>query len=93
MHKLDITKAVDRFLAKRQPKQFRQIIHSILKLRHDPAPHDSKPLINSDTYRRVDVGEFRIIYRLEDDTVKIALVGKRNDQEIYRKFKNNPCHP
>jgi mRNA interferase RelE/StbE len=37
-------------------------------------------------YRRSDIGEFRIIYRIKEDTVIIALVGKRNDNEVYNQF-------
>jgi len=88
MYKLDIAKNVDRFLKKLPPKQFRQIVHTILNLRLDPNPHDSKQLIGSPEYKRVDIGEFRIIYRVEDDFVKIAAAGKRNDQAVYRKFKH-----
>ena len=86
MYKLDITRAVDRFLKKLQPKQFRQVVQTILTLRFDPTPHDSKQLIGSPEYRRVDMGEFRIVYRIEDDVIKIAVVGKRNDNDVYRKF-------
>ena len=87
MYKLDITKAVDRFLKKLPPKQFRQIVHTILNLRLDPTPHDSRQLVGSSGYKRVDIGEFRIIYRIEEDVIKIAGAGKRNDQDVYRKFK------
>lgn len=90
MYKLDITKAVDRFLKKLQPKQFRQVVQTILKLRVDPTPHDSEQLIGSPEYRRVDIGEFRIIYRVEGDIVKVAVAGKRNDDEVYRRFEKLP---
>ena len=86
MYELDITKSVDRFLKRLQPKQFRQIVQTILKLRIDPRPPDSKNLKGSPDYKRVDIGEFRIIYRIERETVKIAVVGKRNDDEVYKKF-------
>ncbi len=69
------------------PKQFRQVVTTVLKLRQNPEPNDSKRLIGYPDYRRVDVGEYRVIYRLGEDTVYIALVGKRNDDEVYKKFK------
>jgi mRNA interferase RelE/StbE len=49
---------------------------------------DSKLLAGYASYRRVDIGEFRIIYRYESaqDTVTIVMVGKRNDDEVYRKL-------
>jgi mRNA interferase RelE/StbE len=91
MHNLNITKSVDRFLKSLKPKQYRQILQTILRLRLDPIPHESKQLIGSPEYKRVDIGEFRIIYRIEGDVVKIALVGKRNDDDVYKKFKRLPC--
>jgi mRNA interferase RelE/StbE len=87
MHNLNITKSVDRFLKSLKPKQFRQILQTILRLRLDSDPHDSKQLVGNSDFKRVDIGEFRIIYRVEDDVVKIAVVGKRNDDEVYKKFK------
>ncbi len=87
MYKLDITKAAGKFVRKLDAKQFRQILSTILKLREEAEPHDSKQLIGSAEYRRVDIGEYRIIYRVEKDTVKIAVVGKRNDDDVYRRFE------
>ncbi len=86
IYKLEITKAAGKFLESLPPKQFRQVVLSVLKLRQNPEPNDSKQLIGFDNYRRVDVGEYRMIYRLEADTVYIALIGKRNDDEVYKKF-------
>lgn len=36
---------------------------------------------------RVDSGEYRIIYVVSDNIVKIVLVGLRNDDDAYKKFK------
>ncbi len=51
----------------------------------NPKPHDSKKL-KGYPYRGTDIGEYRIIYRVEEDVLKIALVGKRNDSAIYKKL-------
>ena len=87
MYKLDMTKAAGKFVQKLDAKQFRQVLTTILKLREEPEPHDSKQLMDSPEYRRLDIGESRIIYRVETDTIKIAVVGKRNDEDVYRRFK------
>jgi mRNA interferase RelE/StbE len=86
MFKLDITKAAAKFIANLQAKQYHQVVSNILRLRENPEPHDSKQLKGSAEYRRSDIGEFRIIYRIKEDTVIIALVGKRNDNEVYKQF-------
>ena len=47
----------------------------------NPDPQDSREL-SGYPYRRTDVGEYRIIYSVESHCLKVALVGKRNDDEI-----------
>ena len=83
MPKLDLTARSRKFLAGLPPKQFRQVVTKIFALLDDPAPPDSRPLVGA-PYRRADIGEYRIIYRVEAETLKVALVGKRNDSEVYR---------
>ena len=89
MYKLDLTKTAGKFLQKLPAKQFRQIVTTIFRLREQPDPHDAKQLIGYPEYRRVDIGEYRIVYRIDDDTVRICLIGKSNDSEIYRQFKRS----
>lgn len=88
MLKIDITKSAGKFIKKLPPKQFRQVVGTILALRENPTPTDSKQLKGYPEYQRVDIGEYRIIYRFDKDTVYIAVVGKRNDDEVYKRFKH-----
>ena len=75
------------FIEKLQHKQAKQVLWKVLDLCRDPEPPDSSLLKNSkEGYRRADIGEYRIIYRVLDDTLEILLVGKRNDDEVYRRF-------
>jgi len=89
MRKLDLTARAAKFLDTLPPKQFRQVVMKLFGLLKDPEPPDSKPLAGF-PYRRADIGEYRIIYRVEADVVRIALVGKRNDEEIYRDLARLP---
>ncbi|MEG3862835.1 type II toxin-antitoxin system RelE family toxin [Microcoleus sp. herbarium12] len=72
-----------------QPKIAAQIAKKVLALNVDPLPNDSKQLIGYSGYYRVDSGEYRIIYNFnpEEDLVEIILVGKRNDDEVYKKLE------
>ena len=87
MLKIDITKSAGKFIKKLPPKQYRQVVGTMLSLRENPTPHDSEKLKGYPEYQRVDIGEFRIIYRFDKNTVYIALIGKRNDDEVYKRFK------
>lgn len=87
MLKIEITKSAGKFIKNLPPKQFRQVVGTILALRENPTPTDSKQLKGYPDYQRVDIGEYRIVYRFDKDAVYIAIVGKRNDDEVYRRFK------
>jgi mRNA interferase RelE/StbE len=89
MLKLDIAEKAKAFIKKRQLKHQKQIVAKIQNLREDPFPSDSKSLKGSLDYKRADVGEYRIIYRVKGDTLIVAMVGKRNDDEVYRRFRKN----
>jgi mRNA interferase RelE/StbE len=89
MAKLDGLQTVLDFLKGLQPKIAAQIAKKVLALNVDPLPNDSKQLIGYLGYYRVDSGEYRIIYRFnpEEDLVEIILVGKRNDDEVYKQLE------
>ncbi|MGL5871929.1 MAG: type II toxin-antitoxin system RelE family toxin [Xenococcaceae cyanobacterium] len=89
MAKLDGLETVLDFLKGLQPKIAAQIAKKVLSLNIEPLPNDSKELKGYPNYYRVDSGEYRIVYRfkVDDDLVEIILVGKRNDDEVYKILK------
>jgi mRNA interferase RelE/StbE len=91
MLKLDPSRQAHKFLKHLQasnPKHARQFVHKIQALRDDPQPPGSTLLKGkAAAYRRADIGEYRIVYRVEADTLKLALIGKRNDADIYRQLE------
>jgi len=88
MLKLDIKRPAYDCLTDLQTKQFKQVMLSIIRLTKEPYPHDSQKLAGY-PYHRIDIGEFRIIYDMEnEDTVRVILVGKRNDDEVYKRLRN-----
>ena len=85
MLKLLISKDARKFLDALPPKQFRQIVNRVFALLEEPRPHDSKEL-KGYPFLRNDAGEYRIIYDVQDDTLRPILVGKRNDDDVYRRL-------
>jgi mRNA interferase RelE/StbE len=88
MAKLDGLETVLDFLKGLQPKIAAQIAKKVLSLNIDPLPADSKALLGYLDLYRVDSGEYRIIYQFDPkiDLVKVILVGKRNDDEVYKRL-------
>ena len=75
------------FIEKLPHKHAKQVLLKVLDLCRNPEPPDSSLLKGSDErYRRADIGEYRIIYRVAGDTLEVLLIGKRNDDEVYRRF-------
>jgi mRNA interferase RelE/StbE len=85
--KIQITKRVYKFLDRLPLKPALQLKEKLQGLRVNPSPQDSRLLIGYPNYRRVTVGEYRIIYSVEKDTLLVFLIGKRNDGEVYKKLK------
>ena len=85
MLKLLVSKKAQKFLDDLPPKQFRQIMKKVFALLENPKPHDSEGL-RGYPFLRNDVGEYRIIYDVQGDTLRLILVGKRNDAEMYRQL-------
>ncbi|HIJ89296.1 MAG: type II toxin-antitoxin system RelE/ParE family toxin [Desulfobulbaceae bacterium] len=86
MLKLDLTKKALGFFEQLPPKQFRQVANKVFSLMENPLPYDLKELVGY-PFRRADIGEYRIVYRVEGDILKVALIGKRNDDDVYRQLK------
>ncbi|MDR1579548.1 MAG: type II toxin-antitoxin system RelE/ParE family toxin [Synergistaceae bacterium] len=85
-YKLSVSPEAIDFLFAPQAKQFKQIARAIFTLMGEPFPHDSQELKGYPDFRRKDVGEYRIIYGVQDDTVLIDVIDKRNDDAMYRRF-------
>ncbi len=88
MLKIEIQRAAAKALQRLPPKHRKQVARKIYGLRENPAPQDSKKLKGAlSAYRRADIGEYRIIYRVDDDILRVSLVGKRNDMSVYRQYR------
>ncbi len=85
MLKPDLTNDAMRFLKKRDGKQFLQIFQAIAARCDEPRPSDSISMGNGSHFRK-DVGEFRVIYRFDETTLYVIVVGNRNDSAAYHEF-------
>ncbi|MEH2311302.1 MAG: type II toxin-antitoxin system RelE/ParE family toxin [Nostoc sp.] len=89
MAKLDGLATVLDFLNGLQPKIAAQIAKKVLALNVEPLLADSEQLSGYQGLYRVDSGEYRIVYRYfpDRDLIEVILVGKRNDDDVYKRLK------
>ena len=83
---IDLSKTSEKFLQKLLPKHRLQVAARIFMLAENPHASDTSQLRGYEKYRRADTGEYRIIYRLSTAILSVVLIGKGNDDEIYRKL-------
>ena len=81
---IKLSKRADKALGKIPAKQTKQIAERIKQLADDPEALPTVELKGYAPWRRAKSGEYRIIYKIDRDILRVALVGKRNDDEIYR---------
>ncbi len=85
MLNLDFSAQAIKFLKKLSGKPAKQIKKKIEEMRSNPYPQDSAKLYGY-PFLRTDSGEYRIVYLVNGDTLEIKIVGKRNDDEVYKKL-------
>lgn len=86
MLEIDLSRESLKYLKNILPKHRRQVAEKIFKLAENPCPPDASQLRGYETYYRADIGEHRIIYRFSRMVLGVTLIGKRNDDEVYRKL-------
>lgn len=84
---INTSKSADDFLKTLLPKQFKQVFTKVWDLRKNTRPHDSSKLVGFDNKYRVDIGEYRIIYTFDEIIVNVETIGKRNDDDVYKRVK------
>lgn len=88
MLEINISKDAGKFLKKLTGKPLKQIKAKLLLMLENPYPQDSVKLQGYSFYR-VDSGEYRIIYFVEGKILNIKIIGKRNDDEVYKKLQRS----
>jgi mRNA interferase RelE/StbE len=86
-----IDKSVIKDLQKLPAKQYKQVVSKLLSLSFQPCQQDCKALKGIPGGYRVDQGEFRILFYVQETAdelflgqVQVFRVGKRNDDEVYQ---------
>ncbi len=84
MLKIDLSKQAENFLRKLPAKHAKQIPERIRALASDPDSVQSAEPKGHSPLMRMRSGEYRVIYAITGDTLEILIVGKRNDDKVYK---------
>jgi mRNA interferase RelE/StbE len=84
---IDFVPSAAKALAKLPTKERERIRDAIDELRTTPRPHGSEKLANRDAYK-LRVGNYRIIYELQDRVFVVLVLDVGNRREIYKRLKS-----
>jgi mRNA interferase RelE/StbE len=81
---IEVLPAAERDLRKVHPEIRARIRGAVLKLAVDPRPPGARALKDRPGYLRVRIGDYRIIYTIEDDVLRVVVVRLGHRRDVYR---------
>lgn len=81
--RIEVRPAALRVLRKLDPPVAQRVRGAIALLADDPRPPGARPLRGRPAYR-VRVGDYRVIYTIEDDVLLVVVVDLGHRREVYR---------
>lgn len=84
-YKIEIKKSAAKEIEKLPKHEIKKIVEKIQSLSDDPRPQQSKKLSADERYR-VRVGNYRILYEIQDDVLIVYVVKVGHRKDVYQSF-------
>ncbi len=86
-YEIQFAPAAVRDLKRIQGNPLRRITDAIETLADDPRPAGCAKLAGDDDFWRIRVGQYRVVYQIEDDRLIVLVVRVAHRRDVYRKGK------
>lgn len=83
---VELAPAAERTLRKLDRPVYRRLAAALAALGHDPRPPGSTPLVGHPGALRHRVGDYRIVYRIQDQHLIVLVLDVGHRREIYRNW-------
>ena len=84
MHEVYLERAAERDLKRLSGRDFRRVVARIKALADDPRPQGCRKITGSKSDWRVRVGDYRIIYEVQDKEEVVRVMRVRHRREAYQ---------
>ena len=84
VYTVNVAPAAERQIRKLEASEHRQILNRLEALKKNPRPVGVKKLSGKPDLYRVRVGDFRIIYEIEDQVTTVLVLKVGDRKEIYK---------
>jgi mRNA interferase RelE/StbE len=83
-YRIEVAPAAERQIRKLEPAVRKRIFQKIETLESNPRPNGVEKLTGSD-FCRVRVGDYRIVYEIEDRITRVLILKVRDRKEVYKR--------
>ena len=83
-YRIEVTKAAARDLRALPANILKRVDARILSLAEKPRPDGVRKLVGSADLYRLRVGDYRIIYEIQDAVILVCIIRVRHRGEVYR---------
>jgi mRNA interferase RelE/StbE len=83
-YRVEATAAAAKQLRALDPQVRRRLQHGIAKLAADPRPAGAKKLAGEDNAWRIRIGDYRVIYEIEDDELLVVIFRAAHRRDVSR---------
>ena len=84
MYEVYLERAAERDLRRLSEETFHRIVPSIRALAEDPRPPGCRKLTGSDNDWRIRIGDYRVIYEIDESEKAVRVFRIRHRREAYR---------
>ncbi len=84
MYDIHVEKSAEKDLRKIPADYFNSIISKIKALTNDPYPLGSKKLKDSENFWRIRIGNYRVLYEIDNYTKSIKVYKVKHRRDAYR---------
>lgn len=84
MYEVLVERRAERDLRRLRGKEFHRIIREIRALAENPRPSGSRKIAGSKSDWRIRVGDYRVIYEVDERAKVVRIMRVRHRREIYR---------
>ena len=84
MYGVFLERSVERALGRLSPRDFVRVVSSLKELKNNPRPPGCKKLVGGDRDWRVRVGDYRVLYEINDVEKTVRVLSVKHRRDAYR---------
>jgi mRNA interferase RelE/StbE len=83
-YRIEFTRSAEKDLRRLERSRIASILQEISCLSIDPRPHGVKKLAGAERSYRIRLGDYRVVYEIEDDVLLVLVVRVAHRKDVYR---------